>query len=77
MDMKNDKTKIEFRASRLRKTDSARWRDSKFKPLTYAQDRIRALCEGFLKGQITSEELRVELPSILDLRDREKRPMHA
>jgi hypothetical protein len=73
MDTKKEKTKIEFRGPQLRKTDSARWRDRTFKPLTYAQDRIKALCEGFLKGQITSEEFRIEIPSVLESRDREKR----
>jgi hypothetical protein len=59
------------------KTDSARWRDRTIKPLTYAQDRIRNLCDGFLKGQVTSEEFRLELPSILDSRDREKRSLNS
>lgn len=63
MDTKKDK---------IRKTDSARWRDRTLKPLSYAQDRIRALCEGFLKGEITSEEFRQELPPVLNSRDREK-----
>ena len=76
MDMRKEKTKIDFHAPRFRKTDSARWRDSKFKPLTYAQDRIKDLCEGFIKGEITSEEFRIELPSILDSRDREKRSLN-
>ena len=57
------------------KTDSARWRDRTIKPLTYAQDRIRVLCDGFLKGQVSSEEFKRQLPPILNARDREKRNM--
>jgi hypothetical protein len=77
MDTRKEKTKIGFHAPRFGKTDSARWRDSKFKPLTYAQDRIKTLCEGFLKGQVTSEEFKRELPPILNARDREKRSLHS
>ena len=73
MGIRKEKTKIKFHAPQFGKTDSARWRDSKFKPLTYAQNRIKALCEGFLEGEITSEEFRGELPSVLESRDREKR----
>ena len=58
-----------------RKTDSAKWREATFKSLTHSQERIRSLCEAFLAGKITSEEFKVELPSILDARDREERSM--
>jgi hypothetical protein len=75
--MRKDRNKIKTAVATRRKTDSAKWRDSTFKPLTYAQDRIKTLCEGFLKGQVTSEEFRVELPSVLDSRDRERRNMNA
>ena len=75
MDLKIEKSKVEFYAPRLRKTDSARWRDRTMKPLSYAQHRIKVLCEGFLKGQVSSEEFKRELPPILNARDREKRNM--
>ena len=77
MDARKERTKIEFRASRFRKTDSPRWRDCKFKHLTSAQVRIRDLCEGFIKGEVTAEEFKRELPPILNARDREKRHMNA
>jgi hypothetical protein len=70
--MRKDRNKIRSALSTRRETDSAMWRDATLKPLTYAQDRIKALCEGFLKGDISSEEFRLELPSILDSRDREE-----
>lgn len=73
--MRKDRKKIKSAVTTRRETDSAKWRDATVKPLTYAQDRIKTLCEGFLKGQITSEEFRVELPSVLDSRDQEKRNM--
>jgi len=75
--MRKDRNKIKTAFATRRKTDSAKWRDATVKPLTYAQDRIKALCEGFLKGDITSEEFRIELPSVLDSRDQEKRNMNA
>ena len=75
--MRKDRNRIKTAVATRRKTDSARWRDVTLKPLTYAQDRIRVLCEGFLKGQVTSEEFKRELPPILDARDREKRHMSA
>jgi hypothetical protein len=60
-----------------RKTDSAKWKEATLKSLTYSEERIRSLCEAFLAGEITSEELRGELPPILNSRDREKRSLSA
>ena len=74
--MRKDRNKIKTAVATRSKTDSARWRDATLKSLTYAQDRIKALCEGFLKGEITSEQFRLELPSVLDSRDREKREVN-
>ena len=71
--MRRDRNKIKPALSTRRKTDSANWRDATLKSLTYAQVRIKALCEGFLKGEVTSEQFRLELPSVLESRDREKR----
>jgi hypothetical protein len=75
--MGKDRNKIKSALATRRETDSAKWRNATLKPLTYAQIRIRVLCEGFLKGEITSKEFRIELPSVLDSRDREKRNMNA
>jgi len=75
--MRKDRKKIKSAVTTGRETDSAKWRDATVKPLTYAQNRIKTLCEGFLKGDITSEEFRIELPSVLDSRDQEKRNMNA
>jgi hypothetical protein len=71
--MRKDRNKIKPALSTKKKSDSAKWRDATLKPLTYSQIRIKALCEGFLKGEITSEKFRIELPSVLESRDREKR----
>lgn len=73
--MRKDRNKIKSAVSTRRKTDSAKWRDGTFKSLTYAQIRIRELCEAFKDGQITKEEFKRELPPILNARDREKRNM--
>jgi len=70
--MRKDRSKVEFFVSRWGKTDSAKWRDGTFKSLTYAQIRIRQLCEAFQDGQITKEEFQRELPPILSARDKEK-----
>ena len=73
MQMRKDRSKVEFFVSRWGKTDSAKWKDRTIKPLTYAQLRIRRLCKAFLDGEVTSAEFRQELPRILNARDREKR----
>jgi hypothetical protein len=73
MRMRKDRGKVESFAPRWGKTDSAKWRDRTIKSLTHAQLRIRHLCKAYLAGEITSAELRQELPRILNLRDREKR----
>ena len=75
--MRRDRNKIEPALSTKRKTDSAKWRDRTFKSLTYAQIRIRHLCDAFRDGHITKEEFQRELPSILSARDREKRNMNS
>jgi hypothetical protein len=75
--MRKDRNKIITAVVFRKKTDSAKWRYATLKPLTYAQLRIKALCEGFLKGEITSEEFKGELPPILNARDREKREMNS
>jgi hypothetical protein len=72
-EMRMDRNKIKSAVSTRRKTDSAKWREATFKPLTYAQIRIRQLCDAFHDGQITKEEFKRELPTILSARDREKR----
>jgi len=70
--MRKDRSKIKSGVATRTKTDSARWRDKTFKSLTYAQIRIRQLCEAFQDGQITKEEFKRELPPILSARDKEK-----
>jgi hypothetical protein len=75
--MRKDRNKVEFSVSSGGKTDSAKWRDGTFKSLTYAQIRIRELCEAFQNGQITKQEFKRELPPILNSRDREKRNMNS
>jgi len=74
--MRKDMNKIKTPVVTRRMTDSAKWRDATLKPLTYAQLRIKALCEGFLRGDITSKEFKGELPPILNSRDREKRSLN-
>jgi hypothetical protein len=73
MRMRKDRSKVESFVPGWGKTDSAKWRDRTIKSLTHAQLRIRHLCKAYLAGEITSAELRQELPRILNLRDREKR----
>jgi hypothetical protein len=75
--MRKDRKKIKAAVVTRKKTDSADWRDTTIKPLTHAQERIRSLCEAFLAGEITSNEFRSQLPSVLESRDREKRHMNA
>jgi hypothetical protein len=72
-----DRNKIKSAVPTRRKTDSAKWRDRTFKSLTYAQIRIRHLCDAFRDGQITKEEFQRELPPILDSRDQEKRTLNS
>ena len=73
MQMRKDRSKVESFMSRRGKTDSAKWKDRTIKSLTHAQLRIRYLCKAYMAGEITSTELRQELPRILNVRDREKR----
>jgi len=75
--MRKDRNKIKSAVSTRRKTDSAKWRDRTFKSLTYAQIRIKHLCDAFRDGHITKEEFQRELPSILNARDREKHSMNS
>jgi hypothetical protein len=70
--MRKERSKVGFYVSRFRKTDSGGWRGSTIKPLTYAELRIKHLCKAYLLGEITSADLKQELPAILDSRDREK-----
>ena len=76
-EMRKDRKNIKSAVSARRKTDSAGWRDATFKSLTYAQIRIRHLCDAFRDGHITKEEFQRELPPILNVRDREKRSMNS
>ena len=73
MQRRKDRSKVEFFVPRCGKTDSAKWKDRTIQSLTYAQLRIRQLCKAYLKGEITLDELKKELPSILNSRDRGKR----
>jgi hypothetical protein len=75
--MRKERNKIKSAVPTKRKTDSAGWRDRTFKSLTYAQIRIRHLCDAFRDGHITKEEFQRELPSILSARDREKRNINS
>jgi hypothetical protein len=75
--MRKDRSEAESFMSRWGKTDSAKWKDRTIKSLTHAQLRIRHLCKAYLAGEITSTELRQELPRILNVRDREKRNMNS
>jgi len=75
--MRKDRNKIKSAVPTKRKTDSAGWRDRTFTSLTYAQIRIRHLCDAFRDGHITKEEFKRELPPILNARDREKRNINA
>jgi len=75
--MRKDRNKIKSAVHTRRKTDSAKWKDRAFKSLTYAQIRIRHLCDAFRDGHITKEEFKRELPLILSARDREKRDMNS
>jgi len=77
MRMRKDRSKVESFVPGWGKTDSAKWRDRTIKSLTHAQLRIRHLCKAYLAGEITSAELRQELPRILNLRDREKRGLNS
>jgi hypothetical protein len=71
--MKKDRNKIKSAVATRRKTDSAKWRDATLKSLTHTQERIKSLREAFQAGYITGYEFEQELPSVLNLRDREKR----
>ena len=71
--MMKDRNKGEFSVCSSGKTDSAKWKDRTIKSLTYAQLRIRNLCKSYMAGEITSTELKQELPRIVNVRDREKR----
>jgi hypothetical protein len=73
--VRKHRNNIKTAVSTRRMTDSAGWRDRAFKSLTYAQIRIRHLCDAFRDGHITKEEFKRELPLILSARDREKRDM--
>jgi len=75
--MRKDRNKIKSDLTTSRKTDSAGWRDATLKSLTHTQKRIKSLCEAFLAGYITKDELEQELPPVLDLRDREKRNLNS
>jgi hypothetical protein len=75
--MRNGRSKVEFSVSRSGKTDSAKWKEKTIKPLTYAQMRIRDLCDAYMKGEITPDEFEQELPPILDARDQEKRNLNS
>jgi hypothetical protein len=75
--MGKSRSRVEFSGSRPGKTDSGKWKDRTIKPLTYAQLRIRHLCNAYMKGEITPDEFKRELPPILDARDREKRNMNS
>lgn len=75
--MTKDRGRVEVSASRSGKTDSAKWKDRTIKSLTYAQLRIRDLCNAYMKGEITPEEFEQELPRVLDVRDREKRNLNS
>ena len=75
--MRKDRNKIKSAVHTRRKTDSAKWKDRTSKSLTYAQIRIRHLCDAFRDGHITKEEFKRELPLILNARDREKRNINA
>jgi hypothetical protein len=75
--MKKDRNKIKSDVSIRRKMDSAKWRDATLKSLTYTQERIKSLREAFQAGYITGYEFEQELPSVLNLRDREKRRMNS
>jgi len=75
--MTKDGNKIKSAVASRRKTDSAGWRDATFKSLTRSQRRIKSLCEAFLAGEITSKEFKVELPQVLNARDREKHDMNS
>ncbi len=70
--MRKARSNVEVFVSRC-KADSAKWKDRTIKSLTHAQLRIRHLCKAYMAGEITSAELKKELPRILNIRDREKR----
>jgi hypothetical protein len=72
-EMRKDRKKIKTSLPTRRETDSAKWRDATLQSLTYTQERIRSLCEAFQAGHITKDEFEQELPTVLNLRDREKR----
>jgi hypothetical protein len=72
-----DRSDVGLFVSRWGKSDLASWKDRTINSLTYAQLRIRRLCKAYLKGEITLDELKKELPSILNSRDRGKRNINA
>jgi hypothetical protein len=72
-----DRSDVGLFVSRWGKTDLAKWRDRAIKSLTHAQLRIRHLCKAYLKGEITLDEFKQELPTILDSRDRERRNLNS
>jgi hypothetical protein len=70
--MRKDRNKIKSAVSTRKKTDSPKWGNRTFTSLTYAQIRVRQLCDAFHDGQITKEEFKRELPTILSARDKEE-----
>jgi hypothetical protein len=72
-----DRSDVGLFVSRWDKSDLASWKDRTINSLTYAQFRIRRLCKAYLKGEITLDELKKELPSILNSRDRGERNINA
>jgi hypothetical protein len=76
-EMRKDRKKIKSSLATRRETDSAKWREATLKSLTYSQERIKSLCEAFRAGFITKDQFEQELPTVLNLRDREKRNMNS
>jgi hypothetical protein len=72
-----DRSNVGLFVSRWYKSDLASWKDRTIKSLTHAQRKFRQLCKAYLKGVIALEELKKELPNILNSRDREKRNIDA
>ena len=68
---------VDLFVSRWGKSDLAKRRHRAIESLTHAQLRIRHLCKAYLKGEISLDELKKELPSILNSRDRGKRNIDA
>jgi hypothetical protein len=74
---RKDRSNLDLLVWKRVKTESAKWKDRTIQFLTDAQARIRHLYKAYLKGEITLDEFKKGLPTILNKRDRGKHTMNS